>query len=252
MPTGAEKYLGAGQGRRPLEERKKMSRQRTAEEVNNDHIQAMGEELGSLYHALWNELAWLHSKWKEYVELFGTKPSRIELINKAAGHFFWVVQDSMWEGSILHIARLTDPTTSGRKENLTIKRLPDLINDEKTKEKVSHLVKVADENASFCRDWRNRHIAHKDFKLAMKSGAEPLMSASRANIKQVLDSLSDVLNGVSTYYMESTTCFDVITAGDGAVSLIYVLDDGLRADEERKKRIKGREYLPEDYQPRDL
>lgn len=44
-----------------------MSRQRTAEEVNQDHIQAMGEALGSLYHALWNELAWLQSRWKAHI-----------------------------------------------------------------------------------------------------------------------------------------------------------------------------------------
>lgn len=229
-----------------------MSRQLSAEEVNQHHVQAMGEELGSLYHALWNDLAWLHSKWKEYVDLFGTKPSRIELINKAAGHFFRVVQDSLWETSILHIARLTDPPKSAGKENLTIQKLPDLIRDEKTKENVLQLVKTAVEHATFCRDWRNRNIAHKDFNLAMKSGAEPLMPASRANIRRVLDSLSDVLNGVSTYYMESTTCFEVITTGNGAESLIYVLDDGLRADEERLKRIKGRNYVPEDYLPRDL
>lgn len=68
-------------------------------------VEVMGDDLGSLYHALWNELAWLYSKWEEYVELFGTKPSRIDLLNKAAGHFFRIVQDSLWEESLLHIAR---------------------------------------------------------------------------------------------------------------------------------------------------
>lgn len=229
-----------------------MSRQQTAEEVKQHHIEAMGAELGGLYHALWNELAWLHSKWMEYVELFGKKPSRIELINKAAGHFFGIVQDSLWEGTILHIARLTDPPKSVGKENLTIQKLPLLIRNEKAKENVSRLVASAVENTNFCRDWRNRHIAHKDFKLAMETGAEPLMPASRAQIKLVLASLSDVLNGVSMHYMESTTCFDVITAGNGAVSLLYVLDDGLRTNEERMKRLKERKYFAEDYQPRDL
>lgn len=229
-----------------------MSRHRTADEVNQQHIEAMGEELGGLYHALWNELAWLNSKWMEYVELFGTKPSRIELINRAAGHFFKVVQDSLWEDSILHIARLTDPPKSAGKENLTIQKLPGVITDEKTKGNVARLVEVAVENASFCRDWRNRHIAHKDFNLAMKTGVEPLMSASRTKVKQALVSISDVLNEVSSYYMGSTTCFEVITTSDGAVSLLYVLDDGLRANEERMKRIKERKYLPEDYQARDL
>ena len=48
----------------------------------------MGEPLGKLYHALSNELAWHCLKWGEYVELVGTKPSRIDLLNRAAGGFF--------------------------------------------------------------------------------------------------------------------------------------------------------------------
>src|SRR5665811_1662354 len=96
-----------------------MSGHSTAEEAKQHHIDVMGEDLGSLYHALWNELAWLYSKWGEYVELFGTEPSRIGLINSAAGRFFRMVQDSFWEDSLLHIARLTDPPRTAEKENLT-------------------------------------------------------------------------------------------------------------------------------------
>jgi hypothetical protein len=225
---------------------------KTADEAKQEHMEIMGEELGALYHALWNELAWLYSKWGEYVELFGTKPSRIELINKAAGHFFRVVQDALWEDSLLHIARLTDPPRSAGKENLTIRKLPDLITHEPTKRDVSELVEIAVEKADFCRDWRNRHIAHKDLGLAMKTGAEPLKPASRAKIKEVLGSISDVLNELSSHYMQSTTCFEGIGSSAGAVSLLYVLDDGLRADEERRERLKKRTYRPEDFQSRDL
>jgi hypothetical protein len=229
-----------------------MSAYRTAEEVKRHHIEVLGEELGSLYHALWNELAWLYSKWDEYVELFGSKPSRIELINKAAGHFFKIVQDSLWEDSLLHIARLTDPSKSAGRENLTIKKLPGLITDETFKKHLSELVVVAVEKADFCRDWRNRHIAHKDLGLAMKTGAEPLKAASRAKVKEVLSAISDVLNAVSGHYMDSTTAFEGIGGSGGAVSLLYVLDDGIRTDEERNERRKVGNYRAEDYQSRDI
>lgn len=171
-----------------------MSAHRTAEEVQQHHIEVMGEGLGPLYHALWNELAWLYSKWDEYLELFGTKPSRIELINKVAGHFFRIVQDSLWEDSLLHIARLTDPPKSAGKENLTIRKLPDLIEEERFKKHLSALIDIAVEKADFCRDWRNRRIAHKDLGLAMKTGAEPLKMASRAKVKEVLSLLLPVEN----------------------------------------------------------
>ncbi len=229
-----------------------MSRQETAEEVKQHHIEGMGRDLGSFYHSLWNELAWLYSKWGEYVELFGTKPSRIDLINRAAGYFFRIVQDSLWDDSLLHIARLTDPPESCRKENLTIQRLPLLIDDYALKENVSKLVDIAVKKAEFCRDWRNRRIAHKDLGLALSAGVEPLKPASRAKIKESLTSISDVLNAISLHYMDSETMFEGIGAYDGAVSLLYVLDDGLRAEEERKERIKTGTYRSEDYSARDL
>src|SRR3990172_5145349 len=120
-----------------------MSTSNTPEEVRQQHLDLMGEELGSLYHALWNELAWLYAKWGEYVEMFGTKSSRIELVNQAAGHFFRVVQDSLWEDTLLHIARLTDPPKSRGKDNLTIRRLPGLIHQADLKKNVTALVDVA-------------------------------------------------------------------------------------------------------------
>ncbi len=205
-----------------------------------------------MYHALWNELAWLYTKWGEYVEIFGSKPSRIELVNEAAGQFFRIVQDVLWEDSLLHIARLTDSPKSAGKDNLTIRRLPDLIDKEDVRKKVLKLIDVAVEKADFCRDWRNRHIAHKDLGLAMENGAQPLKPASRAKVKEALSSISDVLNAISKHYMDSTTMFEGLGNWNGAVSLLYVLDDGLRSERERQARRKAGEYRSDDYQARDL
>jgi hypothetical protein len=229
-----------------------MTRDRSAEEVKQDHIQAMGKELGGLYLALWNEVAWLHSKWMEYVELFGTKSSRIHLLNKTASHFFRIVQDTLWEDCILQIARLTDPPKSAGKENLTIRKLPILINNDGIKHDVSQLIDIAITNADFCRDWRNRRIAHKDFALAMEAGAEALMPASRATIKQALDSISDVLNSVSSHYTGSTTWFEGIPVSNGALYLLHVLDDGLWAIDERMERVKSGNFDSGVFRNRDI
>src|SRR4051794_29103480 len=98
--------------------------QRTAVEVKADNIAKMGHRLGAQYSALWQEVANIHLNWGEFVELYGTKPTRLELINRAAG----VVQRSLWEGTLLHLARLTDPSKSPGKDrfNLTIQNFPDL------------------------------------------------------------------------------------------------------------------------------
>ena len=149
-----------------------MGTQRTDEEIKQHHIESLGKELGSLYNELHNELEWLYMKWNEYVELFGTKPSRINLLNEAASGFFWIVNDTLWESIILHIARLTDPPQSAGKHNLTVQCLPVLIEDEKVSDHVKELIDIAGEKSDFCRDWRNRHLAHRDLKLAIGEGAE--------------------------------------------------------------------------------
>ncbi len=224
----------------------------TSDDAKRRYIALMGSDLGALFHALWNELAWLYAKWEEYVELFGTKPSRLDLLNRAAGYFFRVVQDSLWEDSLLHIARLTDSPSSAGKSNLSVRRLPDLINDPDAKRKVEELVKVALVKSDFCRDWRNRRIAHRDLNLALDEGIEPLQPASRATVREALDALSDVLNAVTQHFEDSTTSFEGVGNRRGAHSLLFVIDDGLRMEKERRHRFEKGDYRPEDYAPRDL
>ncbi|MBA4419273.1 MAG: hypothetical protein C0392_15420, partial [Syntrophus sp. (in: bacteria)] len=212
-----------------------MGRYLTAEEVKREHIEKLGDNLGSLFHELENEVSSLHMKWEEYLELFGKTPSRIDLLNQSAPVFFRIVQDSLWENIILHLARLTDPPKSAGKNNLTIQRLLDLV-DTNIIETISGQIRYAKEKTSFCRDWRNRHIAHRDLKLAIGDYVEPLKPASRANVKDALESIARILNTISEYYMKSTIAFDSIVGPGGAEDLLYILDDGIRADIERRKR----------------
>lgn len=43
---------------------------RTAEEAKIHYIEKMGDDLGTQFAALWQEVVRLHMKWGEYVELF--------------------------------------------------------------------------------------------------------------------------------------------------------------------------------------
>jgi hypothetical protein len=84
----------------------------TADEIKKVNIEKMGEPLGIQYSELWQELASIHIKWGEFVDAFGTARKRIELLNRAAPLFFRTAQDALWEASVLHVARLTDPSQS--------------------------------------------------------------------------------------------------------------------------------------------
>ncbi len=232
-----------------------MSTFRSAEEAKKNYVEKMGEPLGSLFEALWQEVAWLYREWNEYVALFGTKPSRVTLLNKAAPTFFRLVQDSLREGVLLHIARLTDPITSPgkpRKSNLTIHALAPLIRETDVAHKVRDLAQKALEASDFCRDWRNRHIAHRDLDLALSTGANSLKPASREAVKVSLDRITDVLNAVSSHYMESTLFFETPDHPGGAVSLLYLLEDGIKVEAERRKRREGGEICGDDFTVRDI
>lgn len=224
----------------------------TAAEAKSENIHAMGHELGALYDALWQQVAWLHKKWDEYVQLFGTKPSRIKLLNETAPAFFRIVQDTLWHDVLLNIARLTDSPKSVGKPNLSIRRLPATIQHAATKTTVETLIDEALVASEFCRDWRNRHIAHRDLGLALGQGADPLKTASRAKVLEALTALDAVLNAVSIHYRDSTTFFDVGDTAHGAVSLLYVLDDGIKAAARRRERLTNGSFGKEDYGPRDL
>lgn len=225
---------------------------RTAAEARADYERVMGTELGAIYNALWQQLAWLHSKWAEYVDLFGTKESRVALMNEAAPRFFRIVQDSIWDDVLIHIARLTDPPKSAGRANLTIQRLPALVGAA-VKAEVNGKIAVALTRSAFARDWRNRRIAHGDYELALDlSAAIPLAPASRQMVREALESLCDVINAVGLHYLDSTSFFDSRSSHQGAVSLLHVIAAGLEAERERSARIQSGQIDLSELRPRDL
>lgn len=221
----------------------------TADEFKSKNVEKMGEQLGSQYSALWQEVAVVHLNWKEYVELFGTNPQRVEMLNRAAPMFFRMIQNEGWEATLLHLARLTDTPTSVGRENLTIRNLPKLISDGVTKAKVEKLIEVALKETEFCRDWRNRRIAHRDLSLALNEPTTQLAEANRAKVNSALKAISDVLNAIQGHYLDAFTPFDFASSHSGAVTLLHVINSGLKANQEREDRMLKGEYSKDDFDP---
>jgi hypothetical protein len=215
-----------------------VSQTRTAEEVKQECLVAMGAALGPLYYALYNEFVWLHVRWRQYLQLFGATPGRVDLLNQAAGLFFRVVEDSLWEDTLLHLSRMTDTAQTGKKVNLTIQRLPLLITDQALASEVRALVHTAVTKSAFARDWRNRRIAHTDFSLAVEEGATPLAPGSQAAVGDALQSIDAVLNRLEMHFRENTVFFEGFGHPGDAESMLYVVRVGLEAGEARAKRLR--------------
>lgn len=187
----------------------------------------MGRELGELFHAVSIELAWAHGLWRQYRTLFDDKPSRIDLLNKAAPFFFRIVQDVFFEGTLLAIARLVGPAKSRNKPNLAVDRFLPLLTDLKLQNEIVKLIDKAKSAGAFAVDWRNRRIAHRDLGVILGTTAQPLEVANREKVEQALSALQDVLNHIEGVYCNATTTYThSVTPGD-AETLLCVVRDGL-------------------------
>jgi hypothetical protein len=125
-----------------------------------------------------------------------------------------------------------------------------LINGPGFESHLAGLIDQATRASAFCRDWRNRHIAHRDLALAIGTGAEQLEPASRWGVREALAAIAAVLNAVSVQFTDAEVRFDVAMNVEGAVSLLYVIDDGLRVEAEREEELR-RGAIGE-FQRRDL
>lgn len=226
-----------------------MAQRLSAEELRTAHLAALGSELGPAFHALHNELAWLHLKWEQYVELYGTRPERLGLLNTAAPLFFRIVQDSLWEDTLLHLSRLTDPAESpgkSKRTNLTVCALPKLVLEPALRSRMDDLVARAVESTAFARDWRNRHLAHRDLALALGQATHPLAEASRRQVEEALSSLCNVLNAISIHFRQTTVVYDFAGHPGGAQSVLRKLSVGLNALRAQRERSERGTRLPED------
>jgi hypothetical protein len=220
--------------------------QETAEQVRSRHIREMGDELGSVFNLLQNDVTWLHARWKQYRQLYARSPERVDFLNKVAGHFFGVLQNTLYEDVLLNLARLTDPPRSGPgQENLSLRKLPLLIADPALRSEVEALVKSALKASEGARTWRNKHIAHRDLALALASSSDPPGAPSRAEIAAALDAIRAVLDRLEPLAYEH-----FVPTGREADSLVHMLLMGFQAEEQRRQRLIQGKPTSEHLQPR--
>lgn len=231
-----------------------MSRFKTPDEVLDEHLRAMGPKLGAVYNSLFNDLSWLHDKWKQYRILYAASEKQIALLNEIAGYFFYFLHETIFEGIVLNLARLTDPIQTGRggqqQKNLTMQSLPSLVADPSLGRELEELVKAALDACSSSRKWRHKRYAHRDLSLVLAMSGDPLPGISRADIEKALASLRSLLNKLEQFYFGSKIDYQMTLPEVGdAESVVYYLKKGLNAERARLARLQSGKPLPEDLTP---
>ncbi|BCG91434.1 AbiU2 domain-containing protein [Mesorhizobium sp. 131-2-1] len=221
---------------------------RTAAESRADYEQVMGVELGGIYAELVQELCSIYLVWGQYRILFGTTEARVDLLNQASGSFFRIVQDSLFDRVLLSISRMTDRPSIGPHQTLTVQRIAGLIPDAAFADTVRAKVGLALKAEEFCRDWRNNRIGHNNLEHRLNPSAKPLKDATRLKVDEALAAISNVLNALSSHYLDSETAFEhILPLHPDAEGLLYVIHDGVRAQDERRKKLEVGDFNIDDY-----
>jgi hypothetical protein len=166
----------------------------THEDERAEYVRLMGADLGLLFHELKIEEEWLRDKWAVFQELFDKDPERIVLLNRMAPNFFYFLKKLLYEDTMLHLSRLTDPREAKiRNEiwpNLTVRGLAHLISDQSLKTQVEAATDRLTDSCKFARDRRNRQLVHTDLKTSRNEHPNILPTVQSA-ASPAIDTFSD-------------------------------------------------------------
>ena len=220
---------------------------RDSEQIRADLVAGMGPELGEVFWALQNDLNWLHTEWALYRQLYAESGDRIQLLNDTAPFAFYVFQETLWHDVVLHLARLVDRKTTGRNQNLSLVRLPDLLTDLTLQGEVTALLDEAVQACAFAVPWRHKRFAHRDLEHALATAADPLPGISRADIESALAAMRKVMNHIEYRFFNASTGYEHIILGPGdGDALAGYLKRGLESRREWIERLRTHTHGPED------
>lgn len=194
------------------------------------------ESLQEIFEGLWQEAASLHAHWELYLDLYGD-PEKIDLLNATVPSVFQLIEESLRATMTVSFGRLTDPSKTGRKDNLSLARLveslPAHCDDRFVHSAKQRLVDIQ----SHCEPittHRNRRFAHNDLATAINYHENPLPGIGQSRITGALKMIAELMNSVEMYFQNCETAYGHgIQHGTGK-DLIFLLERAMEYD--RKQR----------------
>lgn len=173
---------------------------RTAEEALADDQRVLGQKYGSAYYHCCQELWRVSANWDRYEALFGSS-ERVQILNSSSGHFWYCVQNMLFEHVLLGICRLTDPPRNRNRSNLSVAMLLEL-DPTPQKKALAHRIERARKYCYFARSWRDKRISHNDFD-QLTGVADQLAPATRKKVSAAIVAIHDVLRWIQCRYFDS-------------------------------------------------
>jgi hypothetical protein len=132
-------------------------------------------DLPTLVRRLQPEVGYLLLRWSDWRALFATNEDRVSLLNKSARTFFSGLQGILASDVKIGLARLTDPASTGKRANLTLRRIGDVLTTRGAAgaDRFHEALTEIEELTKPVRDERNRRIVHIDLRAAIQLAPEP-------------------------------------------------------------------------------
>lgn len=196
--------------------------------------------------ALDYKVTYLHATWQVYVQLFSAKAD-LELLSETGGFAMGVVQRELIDSVLLGIARLTDPPSTGKFQNLSLRRLADRCLHEAKGNASSrqtlrddllvHLNVISLRAENIIRH-RMKRIAHTD--LSMLRPEEHPPGIPRNEIEEALGLIRDYMNRINLHEGEGETQYDKVLFSPDGGSLLFYLRFGRQLAELHDRFTEGK------------
>ena len=115
------------------------------------------------------------------------------------------------------------------KENLTVRRIPKLIQDLALQSEIQSLVDACQTHCTFVSDHRNKRLAHYDLETAVQNLEANLAGVSRLQLELAVKSLQTIVQKIYAHYASTHFDFDTSLRTDNADSLLRALATAERA-----------------------
>ncbi|WP_217494405.1 hypothetical protein [Nibricoccus aquaticus] len=200
----------------------------------------MPKDAGVIYGYLAGEALRTRSKWIFFRQLFMDSDVRTKKLAKAGGLFFGEIQNILVFDLILSIARLTDPASTGKKDNLTLLQLISKLAQEKQVEITIALrneYEKVEKLAEAVRAHRHKKVSHFDLVTIVKPESEPLPGLTLRDIRLAIESIEEFLGLVHTHYTGGSFMWSALTTRDDADTLFATLCKAECYDEAEAKGV---------------
>jgi hypothetical protein len=202
-------------------------------------MSGMPQAVKNVFDAIRKEVEWVHIKWVNHRQLFGTSNKRIALLTVCASSFFFIVHHVLIDDVIMSLSKLTDPAGKGEKQRLSFHLLQKRMEkhgDHKLAYELNEILGKLIEKSKVIRSHRDKRLAHLDLDIQMK---EPnLDNLSVDMIEEILQLTAKYVNAINGHYYKSEVGYEYgMDSNSDAEVLVAKLKRALRFEELIKNEV---------------